>query len=476
MRREGRSVWRRASGARNAWPALAAAALLSCASAPPPAPVEPESTLAQFNARRLDAVPDLPPAAAGWDRAQWLAAALQLNPQLAEGRAEVVAIAAAERTAAQIPNPNMELFAEYLKSAATSPAWLYGVSLEFLLRRPGERDRLRQQAALQSALARSQLTDAIWGVRAALRSALLESVAAQEEGELLAQLVSDREALLASDRVRVKLGELARAQLLADELELVRAQQRAAQARSRGVDARARLAAVVGVPAAALEGVPVHWDDWSAIGALSAAAPEQFRHEALIGRPQIVGALREYDLAESRLRGEVAKRWPQLRVTPVYSWGGEGVRDDPLDPIDSESALGVSFELPIFNQHQGEIGEALGRRTAAGEHLKAVQAQIYEQIDRAELAWPTAQRAWSDSARLAVLADEQRQAQERALAAGASDRSDVLIARIAGAEAHLALLEAAYAAQLAFGALEDAYRRPLEGAESRLTAMGGPRT
>jgi outer membrane protein, heavy metal efflux system len=444
-----------------------AALMASCASSPPPAPVSPAQTLADFSARRLEALPQLPRATAGWDRAQWLTAALELNPQLAQQRAEVVAVAAAERTAAEIPNPNMELFAEYLKTAAASPAWLYGVSLDFLLRRPGERARARQQAAVHTALAQSELSESIWEVRAGLRQALLDEVSGQAEAVLLDALVKDRQGLLDADRARLTLGDLARAQLLVDEMEAMRAVQRQQQARARVADARARLAAAVGVPASALEGVPVRWDNWAAIEQLSADTPERWRNEALIARPQIIGALREYDLAEITLQGEVAKRWPQLRITPAYAWGGEGVREDPLDQIASESALGVSFELPIFNQHQGPIGEALGRRSAAGEHLKAVQAAIYAQIDRAELAWPSAQRAWSATQRLALMSAEQREAQRRALAVGASDRSEALTGEIAATEAQLAVLESAYAAQVAFGALEDAYRRPLEGAEGQ---------
>ena len=458
---------------RRRWPAALAVAALTaltalagCAGTPAPQPADPAKTLADFSARRLESVAQLPPATAGWDRSQWFAAALALNPELAQQRAEVAAVAAAERTAAEIPNPNMELFAEYLKTAAESPAWLYGVSLDFLLRRPGERARLRQQAALESALAQSELSDSIWQVRASVRQALLDVVSANDEALLLATLVADRQALLDSDQARLKAGDLGRAQLLSDELELTRARQREQQTRARGMDARARLAAAVGVPLAALEGVPVRWPDWAQIGALTAPAPERWRNEALIARPQIIGALRAYDLAEINLKGEVAKRWPQVRVQPAYAWGGQGVREDALDQIASESALGVSFELPIFNQHQGAIGEALGRRTAAGEHLKAVQAAIYGQIDRAELGWPTAQRAWNDMQRLAALADEQQRAQQQALAAGASDRSETLAAGIASLEARLAVLEAAYAAQGAFAALEDAYRRPLEGDEA----------
>ncbi len=466
MRRTGRQ---RATGVRQrtALAVLASGLFAGCTSTPPPAPIAPEHTLAQFSARRLDAVGGLPPASQGWDRSQWLQAALALNPQLAEERAAVDATAAAERTAAEIPNPSMELFAEYLRTAAASPAWLYGVSLDFLLRRPGERARARQQAALQTALAQSELTESIWQVRSGLRQALLESVAAEAQTSALNILLGDRTALASSDQARVRVGDLPRTQLLSDELELVRIRQRAQQSEAHGAQARARLAIAVGVPLAALKDVPLSWANWEAIDGLSTTSAPQWRDEALIGRPQLVAALREYDLAELNLRGEVAKRWPELRVTPAYAWGGKGVQEDALDQIASESALGVSFELPVFNQHQGAIGEALGRRTAAGEHLKTVQAQIFGEIDRASLTWMAARGAWADATRLADLALEQQQDEERAVRAGASDRSAVLVARIAATEAVLARLEAAYAAQTAYGALEDAYRRPLEGAESQ---------
>jgi outer membrane protein TolC len=360
----------------------------------------------------------------------------------------------------------MELFAEYLSAATASPAWLYGVSMDFLLQRPGERARARQHAALQTALAQSQLSESIWDVRSELRQALLAVVAAEDEAAQLVALAKDRRALVESDRARLQAGDLGRAEMLTDELELGRTQQRAQEARARSADARARLAAAVGVPVASLAQVPLRWEDWGAIEVLNDAAPGQWRGEALIGRPQIVGALREYDLAEINLKNEVGKRWPQLRVTPAYAWGGNGVREDALDQFNSESAVGVSFELPIFNQHQGPIGEAVARRAAAGEHLKAVQAQVYAQIDRAELAWPTSRQAWVETRGQAAIADEQQRAQEHALSAGAGDRSQLLTAQIAAIEARLLVLEAAYNAQLAFGALEDAYRRPLQGTET----------
>ena len=116
---------------------LTAAFLSACASLPPRAPLDPARDAQDFAARRLGWRPaDLPPPAAGWNREAWFRAALALNPQLAEARAAARAAAAAgERTAAERPNPSLNLFGEYVSAASASAAWLYGLSLEFLLPR-----------------------------------------------------------------------------------------------------------------------------------------------------------------------------------------------------------------------------------------------------------------------------------------------------------------------------------------------------
>jgi outer membrane protein TolC len=453
---------------------LPVAALAACASGPAPAPIDPSHTAAVYGARRLEQLAGaLPSASQGWDRAQWLSAALQGNPQLAEARTQLAAAAAGERTAAQRANPNLDLFAEYVSAAAHSAAWLYGLSLDFLLRRPGDRARAMHYAALETALADSDLAESIWSVRAALRQALLDVASSRDEAKLLEALIAERQALLEADRARADAGDIARTPLLADELESSRAQQRLRQAQARAADALSRLAAAVGVPVAALDDVPVQWAGWADIDTLPAARSEDWRSAALIGRPQIVHAVREYDLAEAALQSELARRWPQVHLTPGYAWGGHAVREDPLNGFTQETALALGIELPIFNQHQGQIGEALARREAAGEHLMAVQAGLFEQIDRAERAWPRARTAWEDAAAVAAIADRQQAAEQRSLAAGAGDRASLLAAEVAATEAQLLLLAAAYDAEMAFGALEDAYHRPLQGPETALPLAAG---
>jgi len=452
--------------------ALAVVLLGACTSLPPRAPPDPAQTAQAFAARRLDALPDLPPPATGWDAGQWFKAALLLNPELAEARAAALAAAAGEVTAAERPNPNLNLFGEYVTAAAGGAGWLYGLSLEFLLPRTGERARAMTSAALQTQAAQSDVAEAIWQVRAQVQQALLDAAYASDTAALLRALVTDREALLGSNRALAQAGEISGTETLAEELELARARQRLVRSQALGADAEVRLAAGVGISVAALDGIPLRWARWAEIDALTPVPLNDWRAAALVGRPKLIRALREYDLADVALQSEVAKRWPQFHVTPGYAWDQSGLRQNTLDARAHDTLhdneLAVSLEVPLFNRHQGPIGEAVARRALAGEHLQAVQAELFEEIERAERAWPQARQAWQDAASARALTERQHAAQQRAFGAGASDRPTLLAAQLAATEAALSSLEAAYDAQGAFAALENAYRRPLKDAPQTL--------
>ena len=449
--------------------ALCASVPLACVSVPPKPRPDPASTLLHFEQRRLDGLyAGAPPLAAGWDRAQWLSAALILNPDLAEARARAMAVAAAERTAAQRPNPTLNLFGEYIAAAAGGVGWLYGLSVDFLLQRPGERDRARLSAALQTQAAQSDVAESIWQVRTQLHEALLDAAYAEDQAALLETLVRQRTGLRASAEARARAGEISTAEVPPATLELAAAQQRLDRARTRAIDARVRVADAVGVPAAALDEVPLRWPGWADIDALAPALSEQLRAEALIGRPDLVRTLREYDLAENALRSELAHRWPEFHLVPGYAWDKGGVRENQLNETLHDNEIGLSTELPLFHRNEGPIGEALARRELAGKHLEAVQADLFGQIERAQRAWPRARAAWRNAAAAALTAQRQNELQQRALEAGASERSSALSAAAAATEAQLLTLDAAYEAQQAYAALESAYRRPLDGPECDL--------
>ncbi|HEY5102614.1 MAG TPA: TolC family protein, partial [Steroidobacteraceae bacterium] len=228
-----------------------------CAHLPPSAPIDPTHSAAQFAARRLQGTAEaLPSRGSAWDSDAWFRAALMFNPQLAEARSKALAVTAGERTAAERPNPTLNLFGEYVNAAAGSAAWLYGLSMEFLLPRKGERARAMASASLETEAAKADVAEAIWQVRTDVHAALLDAAYAHDQVLLLTKLVADNQGLVSSNQALAAAGEIGATETLTQDLEFARARQRLAHAQALGADAEARLAAAVGVSVAALDGAP----------------------------------------------------------------------------------------------------------------------------------------------------------------------------------------------------------------------------
>src|SRR5262249_9389279 len=141
---------------------------------------------------------------------------------------------------------------------------------------------------------------------------------------------------------------------------------------------------------------------------------------------------------------------------PAYTWD-HGVH---------RAQFNLSMEVPILNQHQGEIGEAEVRREQAGARLEATVATAYEEIDEAIRQWHLALERVKD-ARGPVYEAAQHiyDATEREFDAGNTDRTELVAARVARSLAELQILDAERTAQESLATLEDAMRRPLEGPE-----------
>src|SRR3954465_29652 len=96
---------------------VALSALAGCAHYSPK-PLAPEQTLREFESRRLTPGRRL-------DRAELLLAAMELNPGLAEARAQLGQAAASLKTARAIQNPTLSLATEYDLSRAAESPWLW---------------------------------------------------------------------------------------------------------------------------------------------------------------------------------------------------------------------------------------------------------------------------------------------------------------------------------------------------------------
>jgi outer membrane protein TolC len=387
-----------------------------------------------------------------------LVAALRFNPTLAESRAHVKEATSAVITAKALPNLTVGLASEYdLTRVAESP-WLWSISTDFLLDAVFKEKLRTALAQTLVRAARLDYAESIWIVRKELRASLLAVVLAERREALLADTERDREQLAQSVRQRRALGEASATEQLQVEVESNRAQIAHVNAQQELLAARARLAAVIGVPIAALDSLRLQWSDLESPVLPDEVRLDELRQQALLSRADLERAIVDYQAREVELQQQVRAQYPQLSLGPGYMWD-HGIQ---------KATLGISLSLPIFNRNRGPIAEAAARREAAGEHLLSVQATVINDIDAAQRAYRNALNSLSAANRESESTRSLLRSTDQAVRLGSEDQATLLAARLAVASDELATIDAIERTQLALGHWEDALRTPLTGSEINL--------
>jgi outer membrane protein, heavy metal efflux system len=411
------------------------------------APLQPARSADDFAARRLES--------REWDRGGLLAVALTQNPQLALAKSQVASALSHEITAAQTPNPDLTLQSEYARH--DPHPWLYGVSLNWLLRSPELRRLEVDIARLDTDNARLQLMNEAWAVRNALAAALSEWESGRRRLALLSRLGAAQDRLVAAEVRRVAAGEDSPSELLTAQGARIEIEQQEAQLRQAVAAGQAAAAKTLGLPPQALDGLSFAWPDWGEPPLVNDDKRREAREEALLSRADLAVAIGEYSAAEARLRQSIARQYPQFELSPGYYWD-HGIAKFPFD---------VGFTLP-FNGNRGEIAEARAGRELAGQRMLALQAGIYGEIIAAERAEDIA-RAGTDAAeRQWESARHQQKSADLGFKLGAADELERLSAQILAARAELEVVQMRAELQNARNGLEDVLHLPLSGPELAL--------
>jgi len=414
-----------------------------------PAPVRLEAYPDHRAAARLSAPAD----GHAWTGAELLAEALRNNPAVAEAAAKYRTARAAAKVSHVPPPASLTLTAEFAKSEPKQ--WLYGAVSDIPLDIGGRRKERIGAADLAALQALYDYGEAVWTVRTALAKARTERTFADEEIGQARAIEAVRQAR--ADRLdqRVAAGEDDRSLALAARGELEAARRRVSDAQGRRAAADAALAGALGVPVSAVRDLRLA-PPTTAPANLDVPAAAR---AAALTRRDVLRAVVDYDLAESALRLEIAKQYPEVRIGPGYTYD-HGVAKLPFN---------LALTLPPQDLNRAAIAQAEAKRTEAGRSLEAVQAAALSAVDAAEAALTSAGVATTRvQTRDIPNADALATATARSLKAGAADRVDDLGARALALEARLTLLDARKAQALAGVDLEDALRAPFDPAELTL--------
>lgn len=436
-----------------------------------PRPLDPERTAATFEARSLSdpglrayleqslghRFPQWP--LKDWNRELLTLVAFYFSPDLDIARSRWDAAKAAMVTAGARPNPTAMMTPSYSTNPPAGVShWMPGMSLDWPIETAGKRGHRVSQAQYLSEAARLGIFADAWTVRTTLATALTDYAAARERETLLTDQLDLQQQSLQLLEGELTAGALAASEITSSRIQHAKVRLDLDATRAQLADARTRIAAALGVPLTALDGVNLNTR-------FEAAEPtsltgEEARQSTLTGRSDILAALAEYEAAQAALQIEIAKQYPDIQLGPGYAWTeGENLW-----------SLSLALALPIANRNRGPIAEAAARRQEAADRFLAIQAQVIHHIDAARAALVVAQVGVANADRLRETQKQNLQSQQAQFKAGAVGALELILARIDAVNAEMLAFEADLRRQRALQALEDAAQWPL-GSEADSRAM-----
>nr|MBA3893800.1 TolC family protein [Gemmatimonadales bacterium] len=175
------------------------------------------------------------------------------------------------------------------------------------------------------------------------------------------------------ERARFAEAALGASELARTSTEIQTARLALAEAERGVLEARAELARALAVPVRAVESVEPVLDGPVACSSLDPARAEMLVAGAIGRRHEVSRALAEYALAESRLRLQVARQYPDLELDPGFIWD-QGVH---------RWTLALALPALLASRNRGPIGEARAAREVAGIAVTEVQDSVFADVELA---------------------------------------------------------------------------------------------
>jgi cobalt-zinc-cadmium efflux system outer membrane protein len=167
---------------------------------------------------------------------------------------------------------------------------------------------------------------------------------------------------------RVDVGEAPRLELTRADAEARSAANATASARLRVTEARAQLLALIGLPANG---------DREVLGTLDSPPPlppiDTLRADMLERYPALAQARADIERAQARVETERALRTPAPTLRA-------GINQDPEQ---RQFVLGLSIPIPVWNQRQGQIGEAVAQLQQATALAEARRIELLTALEAA---------------------------------------------------------------------------------------------
>ncbi len=246
--------------------------------------------------------------------------------------------------------------------------------MSFIVVNPSRRSAQIDRASALAQRAVWEQARVAWQIASEVRTAYGQLTLADQTLNLDETARARRAEKWAIARQRVAVGAAARTSLTRVEVAEAGASQVSDQRRTRRAAALMQLGAAVGLPPEGL--AAIHITPFPDSAAFVPNWPD-LRHAVLFDRLDLAEALSAYAEADAKWREQLASRWPDLTLGPGVAF----------DRGEHKWTLGVSGELPVGARVDGMTTAAHARRSAAAQHVIAVQAQALGRLAELRTDW-----------------------------------------------------------------------------------------
>lgn len=385
-----------------------------------------------------------------WDLNALVHCALFFNPSLDTTRAQWHAAELAEKTAAEsaIPNIDAHIARNNRINEAASP-YALGLSIGLPIETGNKRQLRIENAQHLTQVAKLEIAQTAWQLRHQVALTLQEYHFNQQQIQLLIEEETQRQEIVAMHQKRVDLGltsntELNTAKLLLQKTsaELVTQQQ------NKNV-LLAKLSSHLGLPLSIVATMPLIDNPEPPLSDTPPGA--ELQNTALLNRLDIRIALERYAAVEAKLKLEIAKQYPNIKLNPGYAY----------EFGDSIWSLGITSLLTLLNKNKVAIAEATQLREIEAAQFEALQTKAIAEISVAQNK--IAQSKQNVTLQHALHEKQQQQIHriERQFIAGEIDRLDRISTHLNGNMTKKNVALAHHQLNIALLQLENTLQHPL---------------
>lgn len=348
-----------------------------------------------------------------WDADTLTLAALYYNPALNTAVDGLQLAKAGEITAGQRPNPTLN-FGLGRDKTLTHP-FLFDLGLNLPIETGNKREIRVEQAKYLSSAAVYQIGAAVWQIRSRVMHALIDMDSAQALVAFYKKQADSLKVVLDVFDVRAAQGQIPSVTASQTRISYQQAVLSEKEAEKLLSEARATLSAAMGVPVMALQKIDIDTSFLNAPPKDMPFSPET----ALKQNNALLASLAEYNAAHSALQLEIAKQIPDLNIGPSYEWTGDG----------NKLTLGISLNLPIFNNNEGPIAEAAAKCKIAADAFNTLQADIIGKMETARASLTAARSKLVTADNLLSAQKEKQKLLQTQLKPGEASKLPLLLAQ-----------------------------------------------